>query len=239
MIIKFKQKDKWFSLNNTLPGAKDYLEIIVRKLNDNRFGSYIFKQSKVRYYLKAKEKIVVEIIVIKDEQQKPCIQLCFRNGMDSIRVYDISDFINVLNKWYEEFIKNPFPKNSTEYIRKGIYSINDVLDKVIFDIPNKCKESEVEFDGDLIYMNSHRYQTFKRNGIKCVCCGLEGKYFAKERDINCLKFHFNLYGLNDNGEEVMLTKDHIIPKSKSGVNHISNYQTMCCKCNKIKGNNIG
>jgi 5-methylcytosine-specific restriction endonuclease McrA len=51
------------------------------------------------------------------------------------------------------------------------------------------------------------------------------------------RYHFNLYGYNERGEEIMLTKDHIIPKSKEGKNDIDNYQTMCCKCNWKKGNN--
>lgn len=35
-----------------------------------------------------------------------------------------------------------------------------------------------------------------------------------------------------------MTKDHIIPKSKDGKDDISNYQTMCYKCNLEKGNNL-
>ena len=32
-----------------------------------------------------------------------------------------------------------------------------------------------------------------------------------------------------------MTKDHILPKSRGGKNHISNMQTMCCRCNSKKG----
>jgi 5-methylcytosine-specific restriction endonuclease McrA len=48
------------------------------------------------------------------------------------------------------------------------------------------------------------------------------------------KFHLNLYGIDSNGREVMLTKDHIIPRSKGGKNKLSNYQPMCIHCNKKK-----
>ena len=51
---------------------------------------------------------------------------------------------------------------------------------------------------------------------------------------NC-GYHFNLYGINKNYEEILFTKDHIIPKSKGGDNKISNYQTMCYNCNYKKG----
>lgn len=40
--------------------------------------------------------------------------------------------------------------------------------------------------------------------------------------------------IDENGKEVLMTKDHIIPKSKGGANDISNYQTMCKRCNEAK-----
>ena len=52
-------------------------------------------------------------------------------------------------------------------------------------------------------------------------------------------YHFNLYAINDSGDEVLMTKDHIIPKSKGGKNHLSNYQPMCCYCNCKKDNSLG
>ena len=45
-------------------------------------------------------------------------------------------------------------------------------------------------------------------------------------------------GLKDkNGKAVLLTKDHIYPKSKGGLNNIKNYQVLCEKCNAIKSDN--
>jgi len=35
-----------------------------------------------------------------------------------------------------------------------------------------------------------------------------------------------------------MTKDHIIPSSKGGVNKLRNLQTMCVTCNVKKGNTI-
>ena len=40
------------------------------------------------------------------------------------------------------------------------------------------------------------------------------------------------------GQEVLFTKDHIVPKSKGGGNQMHNYQTMCTTCNIEKGSNI-
>lgn len=55
-----------------------------------------------------------------------------------------------------------------------------------------------------------RQLIFKRDGYKCIKCGS-----------------------NKN-----LTIDHIIPKSKGGRDSITNYQTMCKKCNSEKSNII-
>jgi hypothetical protein len=85
-------------------------------------------------------------------------------------------------------------------------------------------------------MGSHRYQLFAEKGTKCVECGIEGEYFALEscKKGNQDKFHFNLYGIDKRGKEIMLTKDHIIARSNGGDNKLSNYQPMCISCNKKK-----
>lgn len=96
----------------------------------------------------------------------------------------------------------------------------------------------VNIDGDMVKGNSQRYQTFFTNGINCACCGIEGKYFAKERNPNVKRFHLNLYAIDQDGNEIMMTKDHIIPVSKGGKDMLENYQTMCMKCNVAKGNKM-
>lgn len=115
------------------------------------------------------------------------------------------------------------------YIRKEIYSIDTVLSK----ITRKGEPRKVDFDGDLINMDSQRYELFEVKGTTCASCGIEGKFFAKEKDRASYGYHFNLYAVKD-GKDVLMTKDHIIPKSKGGKNKLSNYQTMCTYCNNEK-----
>lgn len=121
------------------------------------------------------------------------------------------------------------------YYKKESYSIEHVLQHFVhpYSISN---DTEWDFDGDRIHMNSHRYWNFIVNGCTCQCCGLKGLYFTKERNHKEGRYHFNLYGLDEFGNEVMLTKDHIIPKSAGGLNHVSNYQPYCKRCNGAKGN---
>ena len=46
--------------------------------------------------------------------------------------------------------------------------------------------------------------------------------------------HFNLYA-EENARLVLMTKDHILAKSKGGTDELANYQTMCSTCNNLKG----
>ena len=127
-------------------------------------------------------------------------------------------------------------KPKTEmYDRKEKYSIEEVLDKVQFVSEKIGDKNPVDFNGDLINMASQRYQLFSQKGCTCVCCGLKGVFFAKERQkgVTHGRYHFNLYGLS-NGEEILFTKDHIIPKCNGGKNKLENYQTMCVNCNNFK-----
>lgn len=104
----------------------------------------------------------------------------------------------------------------------------------------RCTFDKIEIaDGITVKMESQRYQVFFEHGTDCVKCGLKGAYFWLEQ---CKgnpgsAWHFNLYGVRDDGTEILMTKDHIVPKSKGGKNHLSNYQPMCARCNATKGNN--
>ena len=91
-----------------------------------------------------------------------------------------------------------------------------------------------------VSMGSHRYQLFAKEGVDCVNCGIKGKFFALERGFgdNPKKFHFNLYGKDEEGKEIMITKDHIMPRSKGGRNKLTNYQPMCYRCNNKKSNKV-
>lgn len=149
---------------------------------------------------------------------------------------------------------------SKSYVRIGKFHIKDVLPYIFTKEVRKklaclgvkysdrkwknaaTKKFRVGKRGKIVRvkMGNHRYEMFKNKGTDCVCCGLKGKYFALEKLLklksNAPKdvYHFNLYGIDENGNEVMLTKDHIKPKAKGGKNALSNYQTMCKKCNSKK-----
>ncbi len=125
------------------------------------------------------------------------------------------------------------------YIRNGRFTPDQVLP---FSTPfdKKFRKGYLGADGKVhpVKMGSDRYWCFAVHGLTCVECGIEGKFFALEShkyQSEIRRFHFNLYGIDEDGNEVLMTKDHIQPKSKGGKNHITNYQPMCYKCNHRKG----
>jgi hypothetical protein len=73
----------------------------------------------------------------------------------------------------------------------------------------------------------------KREGCVCKKCGTVGTHF-KISDEGGL----NLFFEKSNGGHVIFTKDHIVPKSRGGINHPVNYQLMCADCNGKKGARI-
>jgi len=132
-------------------------------------------------------------------------------------------------------------------IRHDKYSLYEILRQVRF-LPKKLKfmgknkvlcgkDCKVNFDGHMVNMASDRLKLFFNNHT-CIMCGIEGSFFALESNNESEGYHFNLYALDSLGNEILMTKDHIIPKSHGGKNRIDNYQTMCTKCNSLKGDQI-
>lgn len=92
--------------------------------------------------------------------------------------------------------------------------------------------------GYKISVSGGRLQNFAINGTDCICCGAKGAYFSLEtsnKDINT-GLHLNLYAINEYGDTVLMTKDHIVLKSLGGPDDVSNYSPMCLRCNNLRGN---
>lgn len=113
-----------------------------------------------------------------------------------------------------------------EYRRFILYGIDFILVQI-------AEGNTLYFKGKPIEVNIPRLQTYL-SGTECKHCGLNATFFAVEAQRpKWNNYHLNLYGLKD-GREVMLTSDHIIPKSKGGSHDLSNRQTLCQPCNKRK-----
>lgn len=111
----------------------------------------------------------------------------------------------------------------------------------------KCEEMEsiissVEEDGFFMDLSitaskikTRRASAFSVIGYECDTkgCNLHDFKYGIGVD-NGGGIHLDLYAFDDLGEMVMITIDHIKPKSKGGPNHISNYAPLCKICNEIK-----
>lgn len=163
----------------------------------------------------------------------------------------INDLENKIRKLSKLVRLNGLSKSTTplhitniNYVRIATYlNVAELLEKI-----TTCPDTYYELpNGYKVKTSSLRYHTFNQN-LKCVNCGLEGCFLALERFLydeggnegekEGQGFHLNLYALDELGREVLMTKDHIIPKSKGGTDEQENLQTMCTRCNGNKGANL-
>ena len=114
--------------------------------------------------------------------------------------------------------------------RHGYLTINEVFNKIR---TLRQNQSKVHLAGKCVRVTSARMMNFFWNGITCKMCGLRAMYFCIEANTKN-QWHLNLYALK-NGEEILFTKDHIIPVSKGGETSPYNLQTLCQPCNLKKG----
>ena len=89
--------------------------------------------------------------------------------------------------------------------------------------------SKIELYDGFIVNVSATLKLIRDKGCTCQKCGVVGTHFKIDDNGG-----LNLFYLNDNGNCIIFTKDHIIPKSKGGMNHSSNYQLLCQECNNKK-----
>lgn len=108
--------------------------------------------------------------------------------------------------------------------RKAIYMLSDIF-KQIKDGRKKTSEG----------FRLKRLKIFYFKGCDCISCDRQGQYFALEQDSGGA-YHIDLYGKDPDGTEFLMTRDHIIPKSKGGNTTLDNLQPMCENCNQKKGN---
>lgn len=77
-------------------------------------------------------------------------------------------------------------------------------------------------------LNTVRFENLVTN-THCVTCDRSLAYFRLED--NGSEPHFNGYS----HDHVMMTRDHIVPRSDGGPDVIENIQMMCSHCNRAKG----
>lgn len=94
-------------------------------------------------------------------------------------------------------------------------------------------DTHAEILGYRVSITGVRLRTFAEKGVDCIACDAKGSFFRIED--NTSGPHLNLYGLKDDGAEVLMTRDHIIPHSHGGSNSVDNMNPMCLTCNNARG----
>jgi 5-methylcytosine-specific restriction endonuclease McrA len=129
----------------------------------------------------------------------------------------------------------PAPKRASGYDKLKKYPLHEVFH--IIGTGRRMFVTDLEGIPLTVNTSSNRLLTFKKN-VVCVGCGVRGSHFWVECNPGAFNYHLNLYGITKTGDEILMTRDHIIPKSKGGSDHLNNMQTMCTKCNNKKGNTV-
>jgi hypothetical protein len=113
------------------------------------------------------------------------------------------------------------------YRRLATFAVDEFLP--LIGTPDKLAAHGATFK-----VTSSRLLTYKVKGVCCVDCGLRGQYFALETGWTGPEdWHINFYAVK--GGEVMMTRDHIVPKAWGGADTVENSQPMCSPCNGRKG----
>lgn len=120
------------------------------------------------------------------------------------------------------------------------------LDEVLPEIAQSSRQHKSltficpEFGGRKItvHLSSSRIRLMGRTQV-CAACQAKGDHFwvesnSKDKDRKPCGWHLNLYALNHYGHPVLMTLDHIVPRSKGGTKAIDNIQLLCSACNGTK-----
>lgn len=129
-------------------------------------------------------------------------------------------------------------KHTQIYDRHSEVSVEEALAAIRISIDAiKARQKPIKpiFNGIKVNAKSLRLETFLEKGLTCVHCGRVGTHFAVERSANQDVYHLNLWARDADGDEYLMTHDHILARSLGGGDRIENTQPMCSPCNAEKG----
>lgn len=167
------------------------------------------------------------------------VSVCFSYEVDSDKLHDelLDELEQELNARTTGFVLTKKHivlkklKKASHRIKLGEFEPGEVFQFV----GDKIHEFTVGEKTFSVRMDTARYKVFLTS-LNCAACGLRGSKMILEMNQHDKSPHFNLYAL-ENKKLILMTKDHIQPRSKGGKNELGNYQTYCCVCNNLKGNN--
>lgn len=91
---------------------------------------------------------------------------------------------------------------------------------------------------NLVHLSKMRWIVFAHKGRKCRQCGIEGTVVVHWQEFVNPTDHYDLAAYTPEGQLVMMTLDHHIPRSFGGPKTLANLNPMCYPCNQRKKNAI-
>ncbi len=84
------------------------------------------------------------------------------------------------------------------------------------------------------------FYSLKNVPICCHFCGCQADQWIMEKGRNDRQGHLvlNLFATNRSGQVVLMTRDHIIPRSLGGVDAVANLWPACAQCNHNRRNEV-
>jgi len=135
-------------------------------------------------------------------------------------------------------------KFGRHFILRLPQSINDYL-YLKYNQYSKRSYAIISFKNELIQVSNDGLYCIAQKAKHCYFCGAKiigGFLFAIKNQIQIYKnkivWNVGQIAEKKNNKLVIMTKDHIFPKSKGGITKIENLQPMCEDCNRIKNNLI-
>lgn len=111
--------------------------------------------------------------------------------------------------------------------------LSDKLDLPVILALIRNGDTHARVGGFRVKVGGVRLMTFATKGTDCICCGRKGAFFRVED--NSSGPHLNLYAYGTDGEEKLMTRDHIVCRSHGGPETVANMSPMCKRCNNMRG----
>lgn len=154
--------------------------------------------------------------------------VCPPEGLDEVVAFELGKLADMKYTCVAHNVNKLKERPQKQQIAE--FSVDDVIP---FITPNSSQRNYTAKGKTYpVRMNSQRYFVFRDN-MACVACGIVGSRMILEQHPGDKTAHFNMYAEED-GNLVLMTKDHIKAKSVGGEDRHSNYQTMCAICNNLK-----
>jgi superfamily II DNA or RNA helicase/5S rRNA maturation endonuclease (ribonuclease M5) len=232
IVVYEFNKDGYFKMIEYLK-AQELTAYAEEKLTDEQFEEYaermerqFFDVEKANFDGALKSNIIKIIRHIAQngaaQDEPPFIDFHERSRYDMDKI--ATDHIDTPLSQANIILRTMFTDSAMhwQYLYKTFANFKNAFNKAVDSIlnpptPNDGDEQEDESDISLSGMltDEVKRQIISRDNFTCLCCGKNRK----------------------SGKRIRLEVDHILPISMGGKSDITNLQTLCVKCNAVKGRN--